>query len=151
MTDLPTTARFGLPLLAVAQAQKEITHNEALTLLDALAHAAVEDGPLADPPLAATVGQCWLVGDAATGAWTAAAAGSLAISTAGGWRFIAPRPGMRVLRLVDGAQLRFAGGAWAEPDAIANPDGGMIIDSEARAAIAALILALSAQGLLISG
>lgn len=151
MSDLPTTARFGLPLLATAQAQKEITHNEALTLLDALAHAAVEDGPQADPPPTATAGQCWLVDDVATGGWTGAAAGSLAISTAGGWRFVAPRPGMRVLRLADGAQLHFEGGTWVEPGAIANPDGGTIVDSEARAAISALILVLSAQGLLISG
>lgn len=151
MTDLPTTARFGLPLLATAQAQKEITHNEALTLLDALAHAAVEDGPRADPPPTAAAGQCWLVGDAATGGWTGAAAGSLAISTAGGWRFIAPRRGMRVLRLADGACLHFESGAWMEPGMIANPDGGTIVDSEARTAITAIILALSARGLLISG
>ena len=29
-----TTSRLGLPTLAAAQAQKEMTHNEALTLLD---------------------------------------------------------------------------------------------------------------------
>jgi hypothetical protein len=34
---------------------------------------------------------------------------------------------------------------------VANPDGGPVVDSEARAAIDALILLLSAQGLLISG
>lgn len=150
MTDLPTTARFLLPLLATAQAQKEITHNEALTLLDALAHSAIEDGPQADPPGTAAPGQCWLVGDAATGAWTGAA-GSLAVSTPGGWRFVAPRPGMRVLRLADNVQLRFDGDGWAEPAVVANPDGGTVVDSEARAAIDALILLLSAQGLLISG
>ena len=30
------TDRFALPLLATAQAQKEMTHNEALALLDAV-------------------------------------------------------------------------------------------------------------------
>ena len=34
MTD--TTPRSGLPLLAAAQAQKHVTHNEALLQLDAL-------------------------------------------------------------------------------------------------------------------
>ena len=32
------TRRCGLPLLAVSQAEKEITHNEALVLIDALLH-----------------------------------------------------------------------------------------------------------------
>ena len=34
MTD--TTPRSGMPLLAAAQAQKHVTHNEALLELDAL-------------------------------------------------------------------------------------------------------------------
>lgn len=35
------TARYQLPFLAVGQAQKEITHNEALVLLDALISATI--------------------------------------------------------------------------------------------------------------
>lgn len=69
MTDTLATPRFALPLLAVAQAQKEAMHNEALTLIDALLHATVEDGPLAAPPGAPMEGQCWIVGAAPTGAW----------------------------------------------------------------------------------
>src|SRR3546814_3824403 len=72
MTDMPITPRFSLPLLAVAQAQKEVTHNEALTLLDALVHAAIEAGPLATPPANPALGQCWIVDAAATGVWSGA-------------------------------------------------------------------------------
>ncbi|MEI4505688.1 DUF2793 domain-containing protein [Sphingopyxis sp. CCNWLW253] len=150
MTDLPTTPRFALPLLGVAQAQKEVTHNEALTLLDALVHSAVEAGPLATPPADPGEGQCWIVGAAPTAAW-AGQANAIAIRTGGGWRFAPPREGMRATRLTDGAQLRFAGGAWAAPATVAAPSGGSIIDSEARNAISTLILHLAAQGLLISG
>ena len=50
MTDISTTPRLALPLLAMAQAQKEVTHNEALILLDALIYATVEDGPIVAPP-----------------------------------------------------------------------------------------------------
>src|SRR3546814_15958049 len=90
MTDMPITPRFSLPLLAVAQAQKEVTHNEALTLLDALVHAAIEAGPLATPPANPALGQCWIVDAAATGVWSGAE-NAIAIWTAGGWRFAAPR------------------------------------------------------------
>lgn len=150
MTDMPATPRFALPLLAVAQAQKEVTHNEALTLLDALVHAAVEAGPLAAPPLDPAEGQCWIVGAAPTGAWTGQE-NAIAIRTGGGWRFAPPRAGMRATRLTDGARLRFDGGEWAAPATIAVPSGGSTIDSEARSAISTLILHLAAQGLLISG
>lgn len=150
MTDLPTTPRFALPLLGVAQAQKEVTHNESLTLLDALIHAAVEAGPLSTPPAGPLEGQCWIVGGAPTGAWTGQE-NAIAIQTGGGWRFVSAREGMRTTRLTDGAQLRFAGGAWAAPGTIAELSGGSTIDSQARSVLATLILHLAAQGVLISG
>lgn len=150
MTDTPITPRFAFPLLAVAQAQKEVTHNEALTLLDALIHAAVEAGPLAAPPASPADGQCWIVGGAATGGW-AGHDHAIAVWTSGGWRFAAPREGMLVMRLTDGARLWFEGGAWQEPGTVAAPVSGSTIDSEARSALATLILHLAAQGLLISG
>lgn len=150
MTDTSTTPRFALPYLAVAQAQKEVTHNEALTLVDALIHAAVEAGPQNDPPATPMPGQCWLVGGAAVGDWTGQAA-AIALWTVGGWRFAAPRAGMRATRLSDGARLRFDAGAWVAPATISAPSGGSTTDVEARSAIAMLILHLEAQGLLISG
>lgn len=150
MTDMPATPRFSLPLLALAQAQKEMTHNEALTLIDALIHAAVQDGPIDTPPAGPVEGQCWLVGAAASGEW-AGEAGTIALWTAGGWRFAAPRAGMRVVRSTDGAWLRFDGAAWIEPATIASPADGVTIDAEARTAILSLILLLEGQGILISG
>jgi hypothetical protein len=150
MSEMPTTPRFALPLLGVAQAQKEVTHNEALTLIDALVHAAVEAGPLNDAPAEPEAGRCWLVGAAPTGDW-AGQGQAIAIWTAGGWRFVAPRAGMTVVRLADGARLRFDDGQWVEPATIIAPSGGSTIDAEARSALSALILHLEAQGLLISG
>lgn len=148
MSEMIETARFSLPLLAMAQAQKEVTHNEALTLLDALVHAAVEDGPLATPPADPAAGQCWLVGPGASGAWTGRA-DQIALWCEGGWRFVAPRAGMRIIRLSDGGLLRYVAGAWSIPGTVPNPAGGATVDAEARASIAALILSLEAHGLLI--
>src|SRR3546814_11890805 len=85
-----------------------------------------------------------------SGVWSGAEK-AIAIWTAGGWRFAAPRVGVQVTRLTDGARLRFDGSGWTAPAAIGAPAGGTTVDSEARAAITALILNLAAQGLLISG
>lgn len=150
MTDIPATPRLALPLLAVAQAQKEVTHNEALTLLDALVHPMVEAGPVATPPTGARVGQCWIVDAKPVGEWDGQG-NAIAIWTANGWRFASAHVGMRVTRLADGAQLRFDGDGWRAPGKIGAPVGGSTIDAEARTAIATLILHLTAQGLLIAG
>lgn len=150
MSEIPMTPRFALPMLGVAQAQKEVTHNEALTLIDALVHATAEAGPLNDPPAEPEEGRCWLVGAAPTGDWSGQGHG-IAIWTAGGWRFVAPQAGMAVVRLADGARLRFDDSEWVAPAAIATPSGGSTIDVEARSVLSALILHLEAQGLLISG
>lgn len=149
MTEMPMTPRFALPLLGVAQAQKEVTHNEALTLVDALIHAAVEAGPLDDVPVDPEPGRCWLVGAAPAVDW-AGQAHAIAIWTVGGWRFVVPRAGMTVVRLTDAARLRFDGSGWAGPATIGAPSGGSTIDAEARSTLTALILHLEAQGLLIS-
>ena len=150
MSIMPATPRFSLPLLTTAQAQKEVTHNEALTLIDALIQPSVEAGPQDAPPADPDEGQCWLVGDAPTGDW-AGRAQAIAVWTAGGWRFAAPREAMRAWRIADGAWLRFEGGIWVAPSPVAEPSGGSIVDSEARAAIGTLILLLEAHGILMSG
>ncbi|MBA4748366.1 MAG: DUF2793 domain-containing protein [Sphingopyxis sp.] len=144
MSELLQSARWKLPLLAVGQLQKEVTHNEALALVDALiAPVAIASG-VNDPPSAPLVGQIWLVGTAPTGVWTGFAL-HLACWTSGGWRMIAPRSGM-TLRLDGGPILRFDGAAWLNPGQVYAPSGGGVVDSEARAAISALIEALQAHG-----
>lgn len=138
------SARWQLPLLAAAQMQKEITHNEALTLIDALIAPVVEANGVNTPPTAPQPGQCWLVGSAPTGVW-AGAARAMACWTAGGWRIIVPRTGMTV-RHVAGAVLRYDGSVWRAPPGVAGPVGGTIVDGEARAALTAVLSALRDQG-----
>ena len=102
MTD--TSARFAWPFILPGQAQKEAYHNEALSLIDAALHAAVQEDPVATPPAGPEEGRCWIVADGATGAWTDRT-DSLACWTGGGWRFVAPLPGM----LASGASIWVAG------------------------------------------
>lgn len=162
---MSTTARFALPLIAPGQAQKEVYHNEALTVTDAVLHPCVEDLPLADPPIEPQNGESWLVAGSATGAW-AGRDDSLATWTGGGWRFAAPTPGMPAWNRSAGNWLHWSGSAWLagwpvaallidgsqvvgprQPD-VPSPSGGTTIDAEARTAIDLLIVTLKTHGLI---
>lgn len=161
-----TSARFALPFILPGQAQKEAFHNEALALLDAGLHPVVETGPIDAPPADPAPGQCWPVGAGAEGEW-AGRAGSLACRTSGGWRFLAPVPGMTVWRLDAGYRLHWTGSAWSDGawpvaalvidgeqvvgarlGSVPSPSGGTIIDAQARTAVDAVIVALRTHGLI---
>lgn len=151
---MEATARLGLPFLVAGQGQKEITHNEALVILDAIIGCIVERRDLTVPPVDAADGQCWLVPDGASGDWSSRT-GEVAISTGGGWRFLQPPDGMGVSVRQGGEQLRRSAGSWqmvaplgAPAASVALPMGGPTVDSEARAAIGTLVQRLQALGLL---
>ena len=157
--------RFALPFIVPGQAQKEHFHNEALLRMDAVLGAYVE-GELPAPPAAPAPGACWLVAAQATGAW-AGRENSVAMWTASGWRFVAPAPGLRVWNGAQGVEWRWTGSGWSkgtlsgsalfvdgqqvvgerQPE-VPSPSGGSIIDAEARAAVAQIIVALKSHGLI---
>jgi hypothetical protein len=110
MTD-GTTARHRLPLIAAMQAQKDLTHNEALVRLDMLAHPAVETAPLDQPPAAPQAGQCWLVGPAPVAEWQDAP-GALACWTGNGWRLSPGVDGMTAWVIDRQLWAVRAGGVW---------------------------------------
>ena len=132
------TSRHKLPLLAVSQAQKELSHNEALMRIDALLHPVVV-AELSTPPvpLEADIGQSWLVGASPVSEWTGKS-GQLAIWIGGGWRFCIAVDGMRIRLQSTGADRVRSGGAWVVAPAIPNPANGAVIDAEARLALASL-------------
>ena len=161
-----TSARLALPLLQSGQAQKEVTHNEALALLDLAVQAGVAAVGVNAPPDAPAPGACWIVGTTPTGAWAGHAA-ALAGWTDGGWRFVAATEGMAVWSVADVMAARYVGGAWTvgglvghalqidglrvvgpRADPIVAPAGGTVIDSEGRAAIGMILDALKAHGLI---
>lgn len=138
------TARFGLPLLHVGQAQKEATLNEALALADALLHPAVQ-GIAQTPPDNPVAGECWLVGPVPTGSW-AGQADALACFQAGIWVFVRPRAGMAIVDLSDGSRLFYRDG-WQRPLLPGPVSGGAVVDQGARDQIATVCAALRAAGL----
>jgi hypothetical protein len=134
-----TTARHGLPMLFAGQSQKEITVNEALTIIDFLLSGTVE-GVRSDPPIVPQVGQAWIVEAGASGAFTGHEH-QIAGWTEGGWRFIYPIEGMRTFDRTIGAFRHYSSG-WSYAEAPALPVGGATIDAEARVCLATLISAL---------
>jgi hypothetical protein len=140
----------------------------ALTLFD-LAVCAAVDGFLAEtPPASPPVGACYVLGASPTGAW-AGHSQALAGYTAGGWRFIAPVDGLTALVKASGQFATYNGGSWelgqlrgvglsvggnqvvgARLAAVAEATGGAVIDTEARATIAAILDRLRQHGLIAS-
>ena len=133
------TGRHRLPLLAVSQAQKEITHNEALVMIDALLHMAVE-AALTAPPVVTDndIGKSWIIHGAPTGVW-ANKAGQVAYWIGGSWRFVLPHEGMRVWNKSIRRHSLFISGQWTTAPSVPNPTGGTAVDSEARMALVAIL------------
>ncbi len=143
-----TTARHALPFLFAGQAQKEFFVNESLARIDLLLHPAVE-GERADPPAVPVEGECWLVGESATGVW-ADRERAIAGWDGSAWLFAEPVADM-VIRDRGAGGLRRYTGAWQAILRPADPAGGTAIDTEARAAIVAILAALEQFGIFSEG
>jgi hypothetical protein len=103
--------RLLLPRLAAAQAQKHVTHNEALDALDALVHLAVESrGTLSPAPTPAS-GDRYLLGSLPTGSWTGHG-GQIAEWRDGGWTFHIPRAGWTAWVKDEPTYVVFDGAQW---------------------------------------
>lgn len=160
------TPRLALPFLSPGQAQKELFHNEALQILDAVVAAAVEQAPLSSPPPAPAPGACYIVAAGATGEWAGRDL-CLAEFTSGGWRYVRPIEGMTVYVRSAGVWAVFISGAWeigalrgssvvidgqrvigSREGAISGASGGTTIDTQARATIDQILMAMRAHGLI---
>ena len=116
------TPNLSLPYIAAAQAQKHVTHNEAIRSLDALVQLAVLDRDLSGPPGGPVEGDRYIVAASATGAWTGQA-GRIAAFQDGAWLFRVPREGWAAWVADEDKLFVFNGTAWVayEPSASVNP------------------------------
>lgn len=105
------TPNLALPYIAAAQAQKHVTHNEAIRALDALVQIAVETISLSAPPPTPVDGARYIVGPSPTGAWAGHAA-ELAAFQDGAWAFLMPREGWLVWDRGADRLLAYDGSAW---------------------------------------
>ncbi len=81
-----------LPYLQPSQAQKHVTHNEALRQLDAVVQLAVLSADQATPPATVTEGDRFLVAANALAVW-AGHDHEIAVFVDAGWQFTAAQAG----------------------------------------------------------
>ncbi|MFN3496281.1 MAG: DUF2793 domain-containing protein, partial [Hydrogenophaga sp.] len=109
MSDI--TTHLLLPYILASQAQKHVTHNEALRLLDAMVQLSVLDRTRAAPPASPTDGDRHIVASGATGLW----AGwdlNVAFWVDGVWMRLVPRPGWLAWIAAEQAFVVWTGSAW---------------------------------------
>lgn len=126
---MSVTPHLGMVLVEQAQAQKEVTVNQALCRLDVIANSGVVSRGEDTPPVSPVAGDSYIVADDATGAW-AEKDGQIAYFDQI-WRFIEPREGMSVwvndedvVYIYDGAGWLSVGGASGEANTASNVGSG---------------------------
>lgn len=165
---MSTTPRLNAPYILSNQTQKEITHNLALNILDALVQPVAKDRDLSAPPGSPAEGDVWIVGAGASGAWSGQEK-KLAQFIGGAWGFYAPAAGYRVYIEDEGLDGVYDGADWqvgvsvvtavkvggnqvvgSRQAAIPDAAGGSAVDAEARTALNALLAACRSHGLIAS-
>jgi hypothetical protein len=123
------TSNLALPQILSAQAQKHVTHNDALRLLDGMVQIGVVSRVLTAPPGSPTDGDRYIVASGATGVW----AGwdlNVAFWTDGAWLRLVPRRGWLAWSVADAGLYVWNGTAWvAVGGGISDGDKGDVVVS----------------------
>jgi len=137
---------LGLPYLQPSQAQKHVTHNEALLRLDQLVQLRLSSFDATSPPVSPAPGDMHALGSSPTGAW-AGQGGQLASWDGSAWQFVTPQEGWLAWDLTT-AELRVwndTAVAW-----LATAPAQLDVLGIATAADAVNRLAVSAPATLLS-
>lgn len=108
---MTATPKLDLPLLAAAQAQKHVTHNEALMALDALVHLSLKSRTELTPPAEPEEQASYFVPDGAGGGFSGQS-GRIATFSDGQWLFRTPRAGWLAFVESESAALIWNGTDW---------------------------------------
>lgn len=107
-----TSPILALPFIQPAQAQKHVTHNEALRILDVLVQATVLTRGANTPPATPAAGDRHITGPAPTGLW-AGQPGTVALwEDPSGWAFFTPAEGWTAHVVAEDAAVTFIDGQW---------------------------------------
>ncbi|QYK40375.1 MAG: DUF2793 domain-containing protein [Paracoccaceae bacterium] len=105
------TPLLDLPYILAAQAQKHVTHNEALRVLDLLVQPTVLAAGVNAPPEGPDEDARYLTGDSPVGPW-AGQPGRIAFLDQGTWQFLRPQDGWAMWVLDRSEYAIHVGGAW---------------------------------------
>jgi len=107
-----TTHRHTLPYIMPSQAQKHVTHNEALRQMDVLSHLNLKGVDMNAAPETPQNGDAYSVGDAPEGLF-ANHAGCIAAFTDGAWMFYPRVLGMIAYDETDGKLIVYGAQGWS--------------------------------------
>ena len=123
------SSNLGLPFIDAAQAQKHVTHNDALRILDVLVQPAVVSRTVTAPPATPAEGDRYIVPAGATGAW-AGQTGKVVVFQDATWVFLTGKAGWVAWVVAEGTLAIFDGSAW-----IGSAMGGSAIVSTINTAL----------------
>lgn len=106
-----STDNLALPYIMPAQAQKHVTHNEALRRLDALVQIGVVSRTVTAPPEAPASGTRYIVPVSGEGDWDGEP-GDLAAWQDGAWQFFVPQAGWLAWVADEAAAFIHDGSTW---------------------------------------
>jgi hypothetical protein len=118
MTD---TANLALPCIEGSQAQKHVTHNEALGILDAVVQLSVLARDLTTPPASPVDGDRYIPAAGATDAWSGWD-GHIAVYDSG-WSRLVPAPGFKAWVRAERLTLTYDDGVWRDGIALTGHGG----------------------------
>lgn len=110
---MSSSANLGLPFIEAAQAQKHVTHNEAIRGLDALVQLSILDRDLAAPPGSPADGDRYLVPASSTGDWSGKD-DNIAVWQDGTWAFYTPKAGWLCWIADEESLIAWDGVAWVD-------------------------------------
>lgn len=142
-----TSPNLALPYLLPSQAQKHVTHNEALARLDQIVQLVVQGFGGLIPPTSPGAGEIHALGAAPEGAWTGQG-GRLAAWDGTAWAFLPPRDGWRAWGRTEGELRIWRGTAWERLplDNLAGLGVNTTHDATNRLAVAAAATLLTHAG-----
>ncbi|MEY8882337.1 DUF2793 domain-containing protein [Donghicola sp. XS_ASV15] len=104
--------RLDLPMIQPSQAQKHVTHNEAILRLDGAIQLVLQGLSVVEPPESPIVGHAYFTSDASTGAWSEYPR-MVATWTESGWIYLQPFAGWMAWDAVENRAVVYLNDAWS--------------------------------------
>ena len=120
-----STPNLNLPLIQASQAQKHVTHNEALALVDALTQLSVVSRTDSQPPETPQNGERYIVAAGASGVWLAHD-NEVAVYHDGVWTFVPPQPGWLAWVRAESLLCVYVSGGWFDLNSVLGTISGAI-------------------------